>query len=75
MFSSCLAAKYNTSVSEHHLGSDSENYLGICLTSSEFSLQPMDFRLSHKALLNLTLPIKLYSAEEGLAQFWLCVMN
>lgn len=44
MLSSCLAAKHNASVSEHHLGSDPENYSGTRLTSIDFSLEPMDFR-------------------------------
>lgn len=56
VFSSCLAPKYNASVSEHHLGSDPENYLGVCLTSSEFSLPAMDFKQIRKTLLNQTLP-------------------
>lgn len=54
------SCKYNASVSEHHLGSAAENYLGICLTSSEFSQQSIDFMQSHKALQNQTLPNSLY---------------
>lgn len=75
MFSSCLAAKHNASVSKHHLGSDAENYLGISLTSSEFSLQPMDFLQSHKALLNQTLPSSLLSRRRTCSLPALCVMN